>query len=478
MRFGEIKKVNRALSTGSKTLDSGRWTLDSVIWGAVMKKYTLITILLFSMSGLLFLGACGGGGGDSSPGPIMLVSVNSSGVAGSNDSEEATVSRDGRYVAFVSTATNLVTDDTNGDYDIFLHDVQTGITSRVSVSTAGSQGGGPPGSTASFYPDISYDGRFVAFEGEPVDFVPDDTNDSYDIFLRDTLTPLTTRVSVSTAGSEGDSDSYRPAISGDGRYVAFHSASENLVPGGPMGIQQVFLRDTQSFITSMVSVSSAGTPGDSISNYPDISSDGRYVVFESSGTNLVPGVSNVYKDIYLHDTQTEMTSKVSVSTAGSEANANCSEPAISGNGRYVVFNSGASNLVPGDDNAQTDVFLHDVQTEITSRVSVSTGGTQAGSGCWYPDVSEDGRYVVWESNSDNLVSDDNNNATDIFVRDTQTNTTSRISVNAAGEEGNGDSYYPAISADGRYVVFDSDADNLVTGTIPAGARQIYRAPVK
>jgi Tol biopolymer transport system component len=445
-----------------------------------MKKSTLITILLFATSGLLFLGGCGGGGGDSSPGPIMLVSVNSSGVAGSDDSEEATVSRGGRYVAFVSSATGLVTDDTNGDYDIFLHDVQTGITSRVSVSTAGSQGGGPPGSTASYYPDISYDGWFVAFEGEPVDFVPGDTNDTYDIFLRDTLTPLTTRVSVSTAGSEGDSGSYRPAISGNGKYLAFHSASQNLVPGGPVGMDQVFLRDTQSAITSMVSVSSAGTPGDSSSNYPDVSSDGRYVVFESSATNLVPGVSNVHKDIYLHDTQTGITSKVSVSTAGSEANSNCYEPAISGNGRYVVFISGASNLVPGDDNTVTDIFLRDVQAGTTTRVSVSTAGTQAGSVCWSPDISEDGRYVVWESNADNLVPDDNNGTHDIFVRDTQNNTTSRISVNAAGEEGNGDSNYPAISADGRYVVFDSNADNLVSTPAdlgPPGTRHIYRAPV-
>jgi len=446
-------------------------------------KGTVITVLVLSLGvwgGMFLFSACGGGGGgDSSPKPIILVSVNSSGSPASGNSEEKmAISADGRYVTYVFSADNLVPDDTNGDYDIFLHDVETGMTSRVSVSTAGTEGIGIGGSNASFHPDISHDGRFVVFEGEPVNFVPDDTNDADDIFWRDTLTPLTARVSVSTAGTEGDNNSNRPVISGDGRYVAFHSLSENLVPGGPMGTQQVFLRDTQFPITSMVSVSSAGTPGDSSSNYPDISSDGRYVVFESYATNLVPGVSNVHKDIYLHDTQTGMTSKVSVSTAGTEASMNCYEPAISGDGLYVVFNSGASNLVPGDDNSHPDVFLRDVQAGTTTRVSVSTAGTQANSGCWYPDISADGRYVVFESYADNLVADDNNGKTDIFVRDTQTDTTSRLSVNAEGTEGNGDSYYPFISADGRYVVFDSDADNLVEETIPPGTRQVYRAQVE
>jgi Tol biopolymer transport system component len=444
-----------------------------------MKNVIFFTLVLGCLPGLFLFGACGNGGGGADL--VILVSMNSAGTAGSGDSEEATVSANGRYVAFVSYADNLVPDDTNGDYDIFLYDVEMGITSRVSVSTAGTEGTGPPGSTASYYPDISADGRFVAWEGEPVNFVPDDTNDADDIFLRDTETPLTTRVSVSTAGSEGDDDSHSAAISGDGRYIAFHSSSQNLVPGGPMGMQQVFLRNMHSVITSMVSVSSAGTPGDSSSNFPDVSSDGRYVVFESSATNLVPGVSNVYKDIYLRDNDTRIISKVSVSTAGSEANANCYEPAISGDGKYVVFNSGATNLVAGDNNSATDVFLRDVQAQTTILVSLSTTGTQANSGCWYPDISENGRYVVWESLADNLVTDDNNGSHDIFVRDTLTDTTSRLSVSAAGTEGNGDSYYPAISADGRYVVFDSDADNLVSTPAdlgPPGTRHIFRAPVK
>ena len=446
-----------------------------------MKRTIVIAVLFGGLVGAFLLAACGGGGGSgSSAEPIILVSMNSAGIAGSNDSEEATVSGDGRYVAFVSTAQNLVSNDTNSDYDIFLHDTETGMTSRVSVSTAGSEGIGIGGSNASYYPAISGDGRYVAFEGEPINFVPDDTNGAYDIFLRDTQTPLTTRVSVSTSGTEGDQDSYLPAVNSDGRYVAFYSESEDLVPGGPIGTYDVFVRDTVDEITARVSVSLAGTPGDADSSDPDITADGRYVVFESFATNLVPGVSDDNKDIYRHDTQTGMNSKVSVSSAGTEGNGNSSDPAISGDGRYVVFNTSASNLVPGDDNSQTDVFLHDTQAGITARVSVSTAGTQANNGCWYPDISADGRYVVFQSYANNLVPDDNNGSHDIFVRDTQTDTTSRLSVSAAGTEGNGSSYYPAISADGRYVVFDSDADNLVSTPAdlgPSGTRHVYRAPV-
>jgi Tol biopolymer transport system component len=443
-----------------------------------MKAFTLIAALVFAASGLLLVGACGGGGGSCDE-SIILVSVDSSGTpAAGNSEEKMAISADGRYVTYVFSVGGLVPDDTNGDYDVFLHDVETGITSRVSVSTAGTQGSGTSGSIGSFFPVISDDGRYVAFEGEPTNFVPDDTNDATDIFLRDTLAPLTTRVSVSTAGSEGDNNSYHPAISGDGRYVAFHSSAENLVPGTPMGTQQVFLRDTQLGTTSLVSASYAGTPGDSSSNYPDISSDGRYVVFESMADNLVPGASNVHKDIFRKDTQTGLIAKVSVSTAGSEANSNCYEPAVSGDGRYVVFNSGATNLVPGDDNSQADIYLRDVQAGTTALVSVSTADTQANAGCWYPEISDDGRYVVWETLADTLVSDDNNTAIDVFVRDTVNNTTRRLSVNAEGEEGNSGSYYPFISADGCYVVFESDADNLVADTIPAGTRQVYRVEVK
>jgi len=453
----------------------GHGTLN-VFSREVLMKRTVFALFLF---GIFLLAACGGGGGgDSAPGPIILVSVNSAGQAGTNDGEEPTVSADGRYIAFVSNAVNLVANDTNADYDIFLHDTETGITSRASVSSAGTEGIGIGGSNASYYPAISGDGRFIAFEGEPINFVPDDTNGVYDIFLRDTELGITSRMSVSTAGTEGSQDSYQPSISSDGRYVAFYSESDELVSGGTSGTYDVFVRDTNLNITSQVSVSSAGTPGDADSSYPDISPNGRYVVFESFAKNIVPGISDDNKDIFHHDTQTEITSVVSVSSAGTEGNGNSYNAAVSSSGRYVVFDSVADNLVPGDDNDRSDIFLHDMQTGITSRVSVSTAGTQSNNFSGNPDISGDGRYVVFESYAANLVSGDTNGEYDIFVHDMQTGITTRLSVSASGEQANGGSNYPEISTDGRYVVFQSFADNLVSDPVPAGTAQSYRAPVQ
>jgi len=442
----------------------------------------LVSVLGF-LAGIFLLTSCGGGSdGDSAPGPIVLVSINSSGEAGSDSSESPGVSADGRYVVFYSYASNLVDGDTNEDYDVFYHDVETGITSRESVSTAGSEGFGTGGQNASFTytPAISDDGRFIAFEGEPVNFVPGDTNGAYDIFLRDTRTPFTARVSVSTFGTEANQGSYHPAISGDGRWVAFESNADDLIPGDTNTHRDIFLHDTRTGITSRVSVGPSGIEADDNSFEPALSRDGRYVAFHSYASNLVPGDTNPDCDVFVRDTQQGITSLVSVSTAGTQGNGRTSDPAISADGRYVAFLSDATNLVPDDSNGKTDVFLRDTVSETTSLVSVSTAGVQAAQGCWTPSISADGRYVAFESSAPNLVPDDTNDADDIFVRDTMMNITARVSVSAAGTEANGSSNYPYISADGGYVVFDSDADNLVSAPADLGdpgIRHVYRAPV-
>ncbi len=427
--------------------------------------------------GVFIISCGGGGGGSSSLEPITLVSVSSAGVAGTDSSEYAAVSDSGRYVAFVSYADNLIASDTNNDYDVFLRDIQTGITSRVSVSTAGTEGMGGAGSNGSYYPAISGNGRYVAFEGEPINFVPNDTNGAYDIFLRDTVGVLTSRVSVNTAGSEGSVDSYEPAISSDGTYVAFYSESDNLVPGGSTGTEDIFLRDTVGVITSQVSVNTAGTPGDADSRKPDITPDGRYVVFESSATNLVPGVSDANTDIYLHDTQGPLTIKVTVSPAGTEGNGSSFNGKVSSNGRYVAFESEATNLVPGDINGVTDIFVHDTDSGITVLASVSTAGVQGSVSSLEPDISDNGRYVVFKSRSVNLVPSGGNGSSHIFVRDLTEGTTSKVSVSEAGVEGDANSHNPSVSADGRYVVFESYAENLVADPVPSGLSQIYRAPL-
>jgi Tol biopolymer transport system component len=266
-------------------------------------------------------------------------------------------------------------------------------------------------------------------------------------------------------------------ISADGRYVAFYSYASSLVPDDTNGDTDIFVHEIQTGITSLISVSTAGTQANIGSFDPSISADGQVVAFTSEASNLVPGDGNGLPDVFVRDIQTGITSRVSVSTAGTEGSFPDFNPAISGNGRYVAFESESFNLVSGDTNNEIDIFVHDTQTGITSRVSVSTAGTQANGGSFHPAFSGDGRYVAFHSYASSLVPGDGNDATDIFVRGIQTGITSRVSVSAAGTEGNGFSATPAVSADGRYVVFESDSDNLVAGSIPSSTSQIYRAPL-
>jgi len=364
----------------------------------------------------------------------------------------------GRYVAFKSDASNLVAGDNNGSSDIFLHDTQTGTTTRVSVDSAGTEA-----NDNSFRAALSADGRYVAFESIASNLVAGDNNRTWDIFLHDTQTGITTRVSVDSAGTEGNGGSYWAALSADGRYVAFESIASNLVAGDNNGVRDIFLHDTQTGITTRVSVDSAGTEGNFSSNRAALSAGGRYVAFESTARNLVAGDDNGTRDIFLHDTQTGTTTRVSVDSAGTEANGDSYFPALSADGRYVAFESGASNLVAGDDNGTRDIFLHDTQTGITTRVSVDSAGTEANGDSYFPALSADGRYVVFTSDASNLVAGDDNGTRDIFLHDTQTGTTTRVSVDSAGTEANGDNYRAALSADGRYVAFESGASNLVAG---------------
>jgi len=221
-------------------------------------------IISFSLAGLIaaipLIYSCGGGGGgggvSSPPSPIMLASVDTAGTEGNSGSYWTVLSADGRYVAFESDASNLVANDTNIRRYIFVHDTATGITSLVSVSTAGT-----PGNNDSYYPSISSDGRYVAFESLASNLVPNDTNILSDIFLRDTASGTTSRVSVSSTGIQGNSESSNPSISSDGRYVAFHSHAGNLAANDTLSADDVFAHDTSTGITSLMSVSTAGTPG-------------------------------------------------------------------------------------------------------------------------------------------------------------------------------------------------------------------------
>jgi Tol biopolymer transport system component len=239
-----------------------------------------------------------------------------------------------------------------------------GTTERVSVDSAGNEGNSFVQRNAS----ISADGRFVAFTSFATNLVPGDTNRRDDVFVRDRLTGTTELVSVDSAGNQGNRDSGSPAISADGRFVAFHSVATNLVPGDTGNMTDVFVRDRLTGTTQRVSVDSAGTEGNGASVEPAISGDGRFVAFYSFATNLVPGDTNGDGDVFVHDRQTGTTERVSVDSAGNQGSAisdGFRKVSISADGRVVAFVSVATNLVPGDTNGGSDAFVHDRQTGIT-----------------------------------------------------------------------------------------------------------------
>jgi Tol biopolymer transport system component len=391
------------------------------------------------------------------------VSVDSNGVQGNNGSgayyRPTSISADGRYVAFFTRASNLVPGDTNGAEDVFVHDRQTGTTTRVSVDSAGLQA-----NFDCWAPSISADGRYVAFWSLASNLVQGDTNGTADVFVRDGQTGATTRVSLDSAGLQGNAGSGDPSISADGRYVAFDSGASNLVPGDTNGAQDVFVHDRQTGTTMLVSVDSSGLQGNRHSSRPSISADGRYVAFTSDAANLVPGDTNGITDTFVHDCQTGATRRVSVDSAGLQADgASYGFPSISADGRFVAFENAATNLVPGDTNGWEDVFVHDWQTGVTTRVSVGSLGQQANFIGEYPSISADGRFVAFASEASNLVPGDTNGDWDTFVHDCQTGVTARVSVDSAGVQGNGASSMPSISADGRCVAFWSLAGFLVPG---------------
>jgi Tol biopolymer transport system component len=302
-----------------------------------------------------------------------------------------------------------VISDTNNLRDIFVFDRQSGMTTRVSVNSVGEQGNG----TSSF-PKISGDGRFAIFNSYANNLVANDTNLVSDVFVHDLQTAVTERVSVSSQGTEGSWHSTRSGISSDGRFVAFESSAGNLVPGDTNGQDDIFVHDRQTGQTTRVSVSSTGQEGNGNSVAPVISADGRYVAYASYSTNLVPGVFAT-PQVYLHDRQTGSITVVSASSGGEVGNDGCGVLAISPDGRYVTYGSRASNLVEGDTNGQADVFVHDHILGITLRVSITPDGTQGNETSWGPAIAAGGQTVAFWARASNLVVGDNNGAEDVFV---------------------------------------------------------------
>ncbi len=399
------------------------------------------------------------------------VSIANNEIQADQRSKQPSISSDGRYVAFASDATNLVKGDSNGVTDIFVRDLAKRTTKRVSVSSTGEEG-----NKASYWPFISSDGRYVTFTSEANNLDASDNNGAGDIFVHDIKTGDTTMISRAVDGTAGNDLSFWSSISSDGRYVAFMSNATNLVQPDSNDSWDIFLRDRQAGQTSLVSSAYDGKQANSQSEYPIISADGRFVAFASDATNIVSGDTNGYRDVFEYDLQTGKTNRVSLASDGTQANAGTQAfvISISADGQFVAFPSLATNLVPDDTNNAWDIFVHNRDKGETSRVSVSSSGTQADAGSYGVSISPDGRYVTFGSNATNLKPDDLNGVMDVFVYDRQTGQIECVSVASDGAQGNEASgftliapvgidlaYGPLISSDGSVIAFMSNASNLV-----------------
>lgn len=354
----------------------------------------------------------------------------------------------------------------------------------------------------------SQGGRGVSFDAKARIVVFDETYsetlDPRDVVFWDTQSREHKVVTTGPAGQPAvyPSDPNNPAqpfggsfagnVSADGRYIVYDSNAVNLVVDHTNLERNVFLYDRRSGRTKLVSTDEQGQPASGASMAPQISADGRYIVFHSDSPNLVANDTNNVSDIFIHDRRTTTTTRISQSAGGNNSDGASSCPSVSGDGRFVAFQSDATNLVELDTNTITDVFVHDRSKGKTERVSVGSGGTQAtglnhqrplggGGGsqlCNKGTISGDGRYVVFNFGAANLIPNDTNlgivglPAHDVFLHDRKTTRTQRISVSSTGEQGDYESFeFAQITPDGRFVLFDSSSNNLVDGD--SGNRLIY-----
>jgi Tol biopolymer transport system component len=405
------------------------------------------------------------------------------------------MSADGRYVVFDSDGKRVMggTPDPVGIRDIYLYDRTVGSMTRISTGVGGARanvpeadstgacsGTGPCGSQR---PTISADGRFVAFWSSADNLVGGDTNKHTDAFLVDRQTGTTTLISKGFQGAQADGDSKRPVVSRDGRYVGFESAATNLVAPPACGllsctggdtnkVDDVFLYEVATGSVTRISTATDGTQGNAASDRPSLSGNGRRILFQSDASNLVAGDGNRVMDIFMRDLDTGQTTLVSSNAANQQSDKMSESPSISADGRWVSFDTKATNFNLADAGGDLDVYVKDLQTGAIDQASVQSGGGQATGTNGATNVgadstiSSDGRFVSFWSDASSLVPGDTNGSScanppcaDVFVRDRAANTTTRI-TSTNGVQGDGDSFSPAISMDGRFVAIDSKATTL------------------
>lgn len=386
-------------------------------------------------------------------GDVALASTTADGVKGDGINRFPDLSDDGTKVAFFSFATNLDPGDTDADSDVYVKDLVTGELILASTSSAGLKGNG-----ASFRPTLSADGTKVAFFSTSTDLDPKDDDAADDVYVKDLESGKLTLVSTNSEGVKGIGGSHTPAISADGTKVAFVSFATNF--GSDAAVGQIFVKDLTTGVLSLASSSAGGESGNSSSLSPAISADGTKVGFHSNASNLTPSDQDFIPDVLVKDLTSGSIALASVNAGGVKGNDTSASPALSADGTTVVFRSGASNLVSEDFDAADDIYVKDLSTGELILVSTSTDGSKSNSGSFFPDITNGGTRVAFESFATDLDPDDQDEDPDIYVKDLSTGILTLASRNDAGEKGNFGSVNAALSGDGGKIGFVSSATNL------------------
>jgi len=379
------------------------------------------------------------------------------GVQENGSSYTHAVSNDGRYIVFDSAATNLGGTDTNGSIrDIYLYDRNNASLELISVDNNGQRGSGH-----SRQPRISGDGRYVVFESFSA-LAPGGTNGLSQIYLRDRQAHTTRLVSANISGIAGNGPSYHPRISADGKLVVFDSMASNLGAGDSNGYSDVFIKHLDSGQLERVSVAYGGGQANNGSFEAEMSSDGRYVVFVSMASNIVSPAVATQRHVYLRDRLTGAVRLVSVSNGGVPANGACFLPDVDDAGQHVVFYSLATSLTPGLNGTTLQVFMHDMNSATTELISHNAANAGGNDHSFTASISGDGRFVAFSSFANDLVSGDNNAKSDVYLKDLASGEMKIVSLGINGVPAN-DSILgvPSIDAHGGVIAFTSYASNLV-----------------
>lgn len=367
------------------------------------------------------------------------------------------LSANGQFLVFSSDASNLIDSDSNNASDIFLLNRDTGLVRRLSQAIDGSDANG-----GSFLPEISSDGQYVVWHSSASNLVENDSNGVSDVFLYSLADQSIELISKNTTGAPGDSGSMSASVSDRGRFVVYESNASNLVSGDTNITSDIFLYARESGVTSRISVDSDGNAGQSRGSQSAnaaISADGRWVVFDSFAP-LVSGDVNNRNDVFLRDLIANTTIRLSVSADGGDANGGSRNPAIDAVGSVVVFESDASNLVDGDDNGSTDIFLLTLPGGGTELISRSADGIPGDDASVAPQLDSTGAAVIFSSFAANLSVEDSNEAQDVFRYSRAEGTLDVVSDRIDGEAANGASRSAALANNGQMAVFLSDANNL------------------